>query len=162
MKTYKMELAFLALFIAGTMVSCNQSANNNRDEKVEVDTVEIIHLYKIRQNDARSHYRQEMDRIRLRWDSLDEKDPNFNRNLDAEIDRLNADLDTMNYRFQQDNVDIDDDWNSRNDSLRRKSAELKDKIERWTNKTGENLEELGKDIKRNFNEFKESLKDDNN
>jgi hypothetical protein len=50
----------------------------------------------------------------------------------------------------------------RYDSLRIKSNELKAKLKRWADKTGENLDELGEDIKRNFEEFKESLRDDDN
>ncbi len=160
MKTFnKMVLAGL---IIGVMMSCNQSAKKNNSENATIDTVEIMHMNKARLDETWVRTQHEMEVIRLRMDSIDEKDPDFNRKLDAEIVRFNADLDTLEYRFTQDNVEIDEELNMRYDSLRIKSTELKGKLKRWSDQTGENLEELESDIKTSFREFKESLKNENN
>ena len=42
------------------------------------------------------------------------------------------------------------------------SKELKEKAQRWADKAGDNLDELGNEIKMSFNEFKESLKSHDN
>jgi hypothetical protein len=163
MKThYTFKLAIASLFIAGALVSCNQTAKNNRTTDTTVDSMEVMRINKARMDETRTRARYEMDRIRMRWDSLDSKDPDFNTKLDRELDRFNSDLDSLDYRLARDGYEMDDEMDRRYDSLRIKSNELKAKLKRWADKTGENLDELGEDIKRNFEEFKESLRDDDN
>ncbi|WP_159520583.1 hypothetical protein [Sunxiuqinia indica] len=164
MNTIKIfKLALVSLLMAGFSVSCNQSAKNNRNEKSSgIDSMEVMGINNARHDEIRGRTQSEMERVRMRLNSLDENDPDFNGKLNQELDRFNADMDSINAHLANNNFETSDDYRSRYDSVRIKSNELKNKLERWTDKTSENLEELEDEIKTEFRELKEFLKNDKN
>ena len=155
--TFKLIASLITL---GYLVSCNQSTRNNNTVNSAIDTVEIAGMNKARVDETKTNVQREFDYISNRLDRLDENDPEFNTKLRMELDRLNTNFDTLEYRFSQNNTYYDDDLRNRYDSVRTKSNNLDDKLKRWSEKTGENLEELGNEIKREFGELKESLRND--
>lgn len=157
-----LKLALTSLFIVGTMVSCNPPTINERTETEKRDSLEALRKNKIRADETRFMSQFELDRMSIYFDSLDISDPNFNRKLHDAMERFENDMDSMNFRLRRDGYEIDDETNRRHDSLRMKSKELKAKAERWANKAGDNLDELGNEIKMSFNDFKESLKSHDN
>lgn len=156
---FKWVVAFMVAL--GFLISCNQSPKNNRDDSTDVDSEEIRGMNDARVDETEVYVQTEMDRIHSRLDNLDENDPEFNTKLRGEMDRLRTDFDSLKYRFHQNTSDYDDDLRTRYDSIRVKRNDLDDKLERWSEETGENLEELGDDIKREYRELKESLRNDN-
>jgi len=163
MNTMKiLKLALVSLLVAGFIVSCNQSARNNRNESSGIDSMEVMGINNARHDEIHGMTQREMELVRMRLDSLDENDPDFNMKLNQELDRFNADMDSINAHLTKNNVGSNDDLRSRYDSVRIKSDALKNKLERWTDKTGENLEELEDEIKTEFRELKEFLKNDKN
>ncbi len=44
------------------------------------------------------------------------------------------------------------------ENARMKAKQLGDKLDKWAAKTGDNIEQMGDDIKKNFRELKEDIK----
>ena len=162
MKTINnLKLGIIILFVAATMVSCNQPAKKNHTGNAGIDSTEVMGLNRAKTDETKVRWNREMERLRMRLDSLDENDPEFNTRLRVQLERFDAELDNLDHKMQEEGHEMDREMKTWRDSLKAKNNELRNKLKRWTNKTGENLEELGNDIKREFRELKESLKSDN-
>lgn len=159
MKTInKITFIIALLLVMGFVLSCNQSGNKNRSANDIADSVEVMRMKNERFLEAKERMQRELDRTYKRIENLDESDPDFNRKLDLELARFQADIDSLNNRLRADGYEINREMKVQYELLRENSNDLKHKVKRWLDRTGDNLDELGNDIKRNFKEFKESLK----
>ncbi|MFA6770708.1 MAG: hypothetical protein WCR71_06000 [Bacteroidales bacterium] len=159
MKTLNKVTLIIALFlVVGVTISCNQSANKKREAKSAADSIEVAQIRNERILEAKLFMQKELDSMYLRIDKLDENDPDFAQKLDKELEEFQANMDNLNNQLREDGYEFDKEVKKEYESWKESSKELKNKVTKWLDKAGDNIDELGKDVKRNFKEFKESFK----
>ena len=156
MKTLK--LFTLSLLIAGLMISCNQS-NKNNNSSTSGDHNQISASDRAKYDDFIKKAKKEINESWIKLNKLDENETDFNIKLNRELDELDSKMDNLADELNDKGQDLKNNANKLFYKVRVKSKGLKDKLKRWSSKTGDNLDNLGNDIKKEFRELKESVKE---
>lgn len=138
MKT-KMSILMLALiaFFGVSTTSCQQ-------KEKETDVIDKIG--------------SEIAAARSNFNDLKEDDPQFSKKLENKLDSLEQNLSALNEEMEQTAYKSNKKLRLALNDLQQEGKELKNKVAQWSQDTGEEAGELKEEIKADFNDFKESIK----
>ncbi len=139
MKTKLSILIFTFIALLGTtsLLSCQQNKDDNFIDKIE----------------------NEITEAKEDFNALKEDDPEFSEKLEKKLDKLETNLKALNKEMEQTAYKSNKKLRLALNDLQQKGIELKSKVEQWSEDTGDEASDLTEDIKKDFENFKESIKD---
>lgn len=131
-------VAVVTMLVSGLLFSCQQKPKQNEDM---VDRAEV-----------------EFEKFKEDIEDLSENDPQFVDKLEKELIEFEATMEEIGENAEKSGDEATDEINSAINDIREEARMLKNKVTLWSDKTGDNLEDLGEEIKDDFKNFKESLR----
>jgi len=128
-------LSAIAILIVAGLMACN----NEKDSLIEKADKEV-------------------EKFSERLESISHDDPDFSTKLTNAIDDFEESIQNISDDIEEKGIETEYDIKRKLDDITGKNQNLKRTLNEWRDKTGDDIEDLGNEVKEEFNELKDLVK----